>query len=252
MNVYNINLRNVVLPNGKELKNVTYQISKGGKFNQNDIVNTIVKDTEEMTNLDVELDFTNVDVYYIRVKLIFTDDSFKGWLKPLVITKQGDTFASNDAVIVTPEINITTDNNQAELGNFFIEGSDFILFSGNGYHKYSNYIIRDFENKIAWSKIRDKKHLNKIRVPAYALRSGMLYTVEVTYICSNGMVSNAGKQLMVTKGKLSTECASMLDSVGNVSDVEKDGLEEVLNDVLNRYANCLAINDERRVYLGDQ
>ena len=118
MDVISLSIKSIKLPADKTLVATSYQVATNGLFRDEDIIIDIEKDEENLTNIDLDLDFTISDVYYARVKLHFDDESFYGWTKPIILTKDGDGFSHNNTIIVTPEVTISSDPNNCQLGNF--------------------------------------------------------------------------------------------------------------------------------------
>ena len=202
MDIINLSIKSIKLPAGKTLDATSYEVATNGLFRDEDIVTKIDNDKENLTNIDLELDFTASDVYYARVKLHFDDDSFYGWTKPIILTKDGDGFAHNNTVIVTPKVEISGDPHNCQLGNFRIEGGEFVIFTGSGYHAKTTWAIKDNTGATIWESKRDEHNLTSIRVPSNVLNPNRLYTVEASYISNNNMVSNSGKLIVKTSGDI--------------------------------------------------
>ena len=228
MDVINLSIKSIKLPADKTLKSTSYQVATNGLFRDSDLVTDIVRDEENLTNIDLELDFTASDVYYARVKLHFDDDSFYGWTKPIILTKDGDGFSHNNTIIVTPEVTITGDVNNCQLGNFKVNGGEFVIFTGSGYHARTTWTIKDNTGAVVWEVKRDEHNLTQIRIPSNILKPNRMYTIEVTYISNNNMVSNPGKVLIKTTGT-----ASNVDdlSFGGIRPIvaENEDLKEALD-----------------------
>jgi hypothetical protein len=200
MDVINLSIKSIKLPADKTLGSTSYQVATNGLFRDEDIVIDIANDTENLTDIDLELDFIASDVYYARVKLHFDDSSYYGWTKPIILTKDGDGFSHNNTIIVTPKVSISGDVNNCQLGNFKITGDEFVIFTGSGYHAKTTWAIKDNSGAVIWEKKRDEHNLTEIRVPSNTLKANRLYTLEVTYISNNNMVSNPGKLIIKTTG----------------------------------------------------
>ena len=201
MDVINLSLKSIKLPADKTLESTSYQVATNGLFRDSDLVTDIERDTENLTDIDLELDFTASDVYYARVKLHFNDDSFYGWTKPIILTKDGDGFSHNNTIIVTPKVTITGDANNCQLGNFKVNAGEFVIFTGSGYHARTTWTIKDNTGGTVWEVKRDEHNLTEIRIPSNILKPNKIYTLEATYISNNNMVSNPGKLLIKTTGK---------------------------------------------------
>jgi len=200
MDVINLSIKSIKLPADKTLESTSYQVATNGLFRDEDIVIDIVKDIENLTDVDLELDFTASDIYFARVKLHFTDESFYGWTKPIILTKDGDGFSHNNTIIVTPKLTITGDVNNCQLGNFKAKGSEFIIFTGSGYHAKTTWAIKDNAGATVWEMKRDEHNLTEVRIPSNILKANRLYTIEATYISNNNMMSNPCKLLVKTTG----------------------------------------------------
>jgi len=202
MAISNVSIRSIKLPSNKTLKSTSYQVAYEPSFTDEVIVKDIDKDEVNLYSMDFELDFDAHDLYFARVKLNFDDGTFYGWTKPIVLTKDGDGFSHNNIVIVTPKVSITTDKNNAELGGFKIEGSEFILFSGVGSHKYTYYTIKDTTGATVWERKVNDNNLTSIRVPNDVLKVNKLYTAEMVYVSDSNQRSNAGKLFFKTTGHI--------------------------------------------------
>jgi len=228
MDVINLSLRSIKLPADKTLEATSYQVADNGLFRDEDIVINIEKDEENLTDIDLDLDFSATDVYYARVKLHFDDDTYYGWTKPIVLTRDGDGFSHNNTVIVTPKVSIDSDRDNCQLGNFKINGGEFIIFTGTGYHEKTSWAIKDNTGAVIWEVKRDEHNLTQIRVPSNTLKPNRLYTIEVVYISNNNMPSNAGKLIVKTTG----EGSSAEDlSFGGIRPIvaENEDLKEALD-----------------------
>jgi len=203
MAISSISIREITLPKDKRVVSVDYQISSNGKFiDDTDIVIDIVKDTENLNGREFDLDYTVHDIYYGRIRINFDVDgnSFWGWCKPIVLTKKGDGFSHNNSVIVTPVLTITSDINNCELGGFTVNSNDFILFTGVGFHKYSNWYIKDINDRTIWEREIDKHNLTSIRIPNDILDTNKHYVIEVVYFSNGNQRSNTGKLIIKTSG----------------------------------------------------
>ena len=248
MDIINLSIRSIELPSDKKLKATSYQVANTGLFRDEDIVVDNKEDTKNLYEYDVELDFTKADIYFARVKLHFDDDTYYGWTKPIVLTKDGDGFSHNNTVIVTPTVTVTTDINNAVLGGFRIMGSEFIIFTGHGNHLATSWVIKDSLGAIIWEKIRDESNLREIRVPNNILKPNRIYSVEVTYIANNNMMSNPGRIILKTSGNMDNVENLVFKGVKPILKENEDyakTLEQALQDYI--YAEMKIANLENQV-----
>jgi len=245
MSIVKISIKSLTLPKDKNLVSVDYQISNNGRFEDEDIIINIEKDDVNLTGREFDLDFNNNDIYYGRVKLNFNSSGDDYYLsKPIVLTKNGDGFSHNNSIIVTPKIEITGDVKNAPLGGFTIKGSEFILFSGVGEHKYTDWVIKDSDGNVRWSRKGDKHNLTSIRVPNDILKLNRHYIIEVVYVSSGNERSNKGKLIIKTSGE-----SDYSEIIGFNSDVlnsaKYDELEATYLDLLEYIVNRLALGECR-------
>lgn len=202
MAISRLTLKELVLPKNRTLVSVDYKISRNGQFGLNDLVVNIVKDTVNLQGREFDLDYESNDVYYGKIRLNFNSSGssyYEG--RPVAMTKNGDGFSHNNAVIVTPSVSINDSVNNSELGGFTVTTGEFILFSGVGNHKYSSWYIKDTNGNKVWSKENDKYNLTKIRIPNNILTPNRHYSIEVVYFSDGNQRSNTGKLLLKTMGK---------------------------------------------------
>jgi len=242
MDVINLSIKSIRLPNGKNIESTSYQIATTGQFNTDDIVVDDANDKDNIYSKDFELDFSTTDVYYARMKLNFTDGSYYGWTKPIILTKDGDGFSHNNTVIVTPKVNITSSVNNCDLGSFKIQGSDFVIFTGVGFHSKTTWRIKNGNGNIIWESVRDTNNLREIRVPGNTLKPNRIYIIEVTYISNNNMVSNAGKLIIKTSGDSPVAEELLYGGKRYGSEAYKE-LEEAYDELLEFVISELAISN---------
>jgi len=255
MAIIKLAIRSVKLPSKKTLKSVDYQISTDGQFTDKDFIVNIQKDKKYLTGREFDLDFTVQDIYYGRVRLNFNEegekeDYYQG--RPVIITRSGDGFSHNNAVIVTPSLSIDCDVNNSELGGFNVTASDFILFSGVGDHKCTNWFVRDTNGTVKWQREQDDANLTSIRIPNDVLDGNRHYTIEAVYISTGNQRSNIGKLIIKTMGK--SRHASTVD-YGDVRTSSKEmkelqeGYDELLEVIVN--AKALGIHHFDTINRGD-
>lgn len=192
--------RNVRLPTGSTVVSVNYKIATTQLFDVDDIIYDVTETvTGEISKL-FDLDFDVVDIYYTQ--LILTSNLGKVYTtRPMAITKDGNGFSYNNTVIVTPNITISSDNDNCELGNFKIKCADFVAYSGVDAHYTTTYTIKTITGKVVWEKKADKNNLTEIRVPSNTLESSTAYVIEVKFRGISKQYSNAGKRIIKTIGK---------------------------------------------------
>ena len=243
MDVINLSIRSIQLPSDKNLKDTSYEVATTALFKDDDIVFSSENDEDNKYDIDVEVDFTENDIYYARVKLHFDDDTYYGWTKPIVLTKDGDGFSHNNTIIITPKVTVTGDPHNCQLGGFRIKGGEFVIFSGSGYHARTTWTIKDNFGEPVWEIKRDEHNLTEIRVPSNILKPNRIYTVEVTYISNNNMMSNAGKLIIKTTGDAGNLEELRFGGLRDLYGKNKD-LEETLEFVLEELINIRALEDD--------
>lgn len=240
MSISNISIRSVTLPSDKVLESTSYQVSSNGLFEDDDIIIDIANDTENLYSKSFELDYTSFSVYYARVKLNFSDGSYYGWTKPIMLTKDGDGYSYNNTIIVTPELTIDSDIDNCELGSFKIFGGKFRIFDGNSTHKYTDWKISDINGNLKFQSLKDRNNLEMIRVPHDTLDPNNIYIIEADYVSSDNNKSNTGKLFIKTAGVSKDEVEVGYDD--KIRDVTYDrDLMIAYDNLLQQYVNHLAL-----------
>jgi len=244
MAISNISIRSISLPNGKEIGSTSYQVSSSGLFETDDIIIDIENDTENIYSKSFDLDYTTFAVYYARIKLNFTDGSFYGWTKPIMLTKDGDSYSYNNTIIVTPELTIDSDVNNCELGGFKIYGSEFKVFDGGSLHKYTDWKIKDALGDVVFMSEKDKDNLTSIRMPHGKFTPNGIYLIEASYVSSDNNRSNVGRLYLKTSGIALDETVVGYDDTTRAVGYGDD-LMQAYNSLLQQYVNHLALEDQR-------
>jgi len=180
-----------------QVTKVRYQISTTPAFEDGDILVDVTKDTDIYEYLS-DLSFVNNEVYYVRVKFYFSDDTESNWSKAIVVTKDSEGILINNVTIKTPKIEANIDPKNCPLGNFKLTTSDFKLILGSGKHKYTYWEIRDLFNNLVWSRYKDKVNLTSIWIPDHILQSGKGYIIKVKHVSDTGGHSNWGRLYVKT------------------------------------------------------
>jgi len=170
---------------------ITWQVSSNANFNNNFILLETTK-SEDMYFLDVNLPLGEEDVYYVRNKYTFNTGDSK-WSRIVKVTKHNTSFTTNKTIVVTPSINVYGNINNMPRGGFEITSSDFLLFTGEGNHLYTDWIIEDLNGKVVWSRYKDRYNLTKVRVPDNILNIEEVYIIKVRYTTNTNVSSYYGK-----------------------------------------------------------
>jgi len=241
MALTNISICSTSIPDGINLVATSYQIALSPNFEDDELVEDIKKDTENLYGRTFDLDFNAYEVYYGRVKLHFDDDSYYGWTRPIMLTKDSDGCSCNNTIIATPKVWIEGDNDHCDLGGFKVHSSEFKVYDGHSTHRYTDWVIKTVDGSVIYQSLKNFDDLTSIRVPNGVLDPDKIYVIEVTYVSSDNNKSNVGKLIIKTIGEAPD--AHLLDNSDEAmtSTYDKDTLK-AYNDLLAEYANHLALN----------
>lgn len=241
MSIVALSIRSLTLPKDKTLISVDYQISNDGTFLGPDLVYNIDKDTINKTGREFDLDFNVYDIYYGRIKLNFNSTGTDFYLgKPVVLTRDGNGFSHNNSVIVTPKLTITSDIQNCDTGGFTINTSDFVIFTGNGNHQHSNWVIKSSNGDTLWERLKDKNNLTSIRIPTGTLDLNRHYIIECVHVSDGNQRSNKGKLLIKTTGNSVNTTVIKAGDKRPTSEEFKD-LQIAYEDLLTMIVNDLAL-----------
>jgi len=187
------------LDTGNDYKHVatSWQVSDDPQF-KNLLVDD-QKDKDNLTEITFDLPLTKDDKYYVRVKMHFDDDSETDWSKPIIITKDMDGFSVSNTIIGTPELSVDFNPKTCPLGGFTVNASDFILFTGTGSHRFTDWRIEDINGKLIWER-KNTTNLTSIRIPSRLLTPGKTYIIKARYRSDTNAYSNWGKLIVNTIG----------------------------------------------------
>jgi hypothetical protein len=108
--------------------------------------------------------------------------------------------------------------------------SDFLLFSGSGYHESTTWSIKDTNNNCVWERKFDKDNLYSIVVPEDILKNNTSYVIYVQYHSTTNTSSNYGKLTI---------------STGNVNDLLIDIRNSEITATINRCYLDLKVNTDQ-------
>lgn len=180
-----------------QVTKVRYQIATSPTFDSGDILVDVTKDTDIYEYLS-DLDFVNNEVYYVRVKFYFSDNTESKWSKAIVVTKDSEGILINNVTIKTPVLQGDIDVDNCPLGNFKIHSDPFKLITGTGKHKYTYWEIRDLFGNLVWSRYKDRVNLTSIWIPDHILESNKGYIIQAKYVSDTGGHSNWGRLYVKT------------------------------------------------------
>jgi len=175
---------------------ITWQVSRDATFSDASILLEENK-TEDIYFLNVNLPLGDEDVYFVRNKYIF-NNSESNWTRKVKVTKHSTTFTTSKTIVVTPKVEVFGNVNNMPRGGFEITCSDFLLFTGEGKHKYTSWSIEDSNGRVVWSREKDSYNLTKIRIPDYILNIEEVYLIKVKYITDTNISSLEGKLFINT------------------------------------------------------
>jgi hypothetical protein len=188
------------LDTGNDYKHTatSWQVASDPEFN-----NLLVNDVKDETNLTekmIDLPLHKDDLYYVRMKLHFDDGSSTSWSKPIIVTKDMDGFSVNNTIVGTPEIISEYDPHNFPLGGFNLKTSDFVLFTGTGNHRFTDWRIEDINGNLIWER-RNTTNLTEIRMPSRILETGKTYIIKARYRTDTNAFSNWSKLIVNTAGR---------------------------------------------------
>ena len=176
----------------------SWQVSNNGRFTDDDIIVNVEKDKDNLYEYLFDLPITNETIYYVRTKLHFDDDTETNWSKAVVVSKGIDGFSVNNTIIVTPKLELDVSPNEVPLGGFHVTADNFMLYTGIGKHKSTDWVIEDIFGKKVWSREDDTYNLTKIRIPSNVLNYNSTYVLKVRYKSDTNAYSNWGKIILTT------------------------------------------------------
>ena len=174
--------------NVKPIDVAYYQIAVDQSFSKNKTILTLMKYDNYFT-LDIELDFSYRNQYYIRGKYEYEDGTETDWSTPVVITKDSLKIFYEDIIIKPPVIEIDGTLEQLKYGGFTINVKGFKVENGVAKHIATDYVIKDFANRIIWSSMNDKNNLNSIMVPNNVIQGIDPYHVYCRFVTDRGYSS---------------------------------------------------------------
>jgi len=188
--MFRITIPPLINNNNYKVSKIRYMIASDPSFTN--IIEDVTKE-QDIYEYITELDFTNNDIYYVRVIFYFADGTQSNPSKPIVVTKDSNGVLLNNNIIRTPVLTTEEDINNTPLGNFKITTSPFELITGNGEHRYTYWEIRDLFNNLIWSRYKDSSNLYSIWLPDNILEPNKAYILKAKYVSNTGGHSNWGR-----------------------------------------------------------
>ena len=171
--------------NIKPIETAYYQIAVDESFSKDKTILTLVK-RDDFFTLDIELDFEYSNKYYIRGKYVYIDGDESDWSTPVMITKNSLKILYEDILIKPPVIEIDGTLEQLKYGGFTINVKGFRVENGTAKHVATDYLIKDFANRIIWSDINDNKNLYSVKVPEGIIQGIDPYHIYVRFVADRG------------------------------------------------------------------
>jgi len=240
--MFRISLLPIGTVDGKEVVSVSWQVATDPELNN---LKVDLQESEYINSITVNLPIDDGSVYYFRRKLHYDDGSDSGWSRIGVITKDSKNFVFTNTIVNTPKIEVETPGDNASLGGFYINTSDFSLFTGVGNHMLTEYVIEDSEGNTVWN-YKTKTYLTRVRVPIDILRPNRVYLVKARHLSTTGVYSNFGKYVIKTTSvELNTVdvtgvLTTILQTLGTI-----DTYETTAIDLAN---NAIVVEDTEQEY----
>ena len=180
------------------IKSVKWQVSTINNFNNNLLIDKDKQDNKFM--LEVNYPLTNKDIYYVRYKYYFTDNTEGEWSRVIEVTDETKGYDNSDfhTVIITPKLETSVDVNSVPLDDFIVTSSPYTLFTGVSKHQYTNWIITTLNNEVIYEVKNSKTQLTSFRIPKGKLKPNRTYLIKAQYVAENNIKSYYGKLIVNT------------------------------------------------------
>jgi len=185
-----------LVPDGWTHVSTDYQIAEDNLFQ-----NIVIESLNDEDNKIIKIFTKDLDpdkVYYGRARVIF-DKSIGEWT-PIEIIRPRDIDELNlsvdvPSIIGVPKVNVNMDVNNLYNSHFTITTSDFVS-NNSSKHLFTNYSIRDLNNKTVYSNLQDYDNLTSLFIDEIALKDGHTYIIDVSYGSTSNDISDIGSLIV--------------------------------------------------------
>lgn len=232
----------VPLPEGVTHISTSWQVSADTTFEGTSLLEDIDQSTTMLYELVSTLPLTEDDIYYVRTKYYFSNNTETYWTRPSIITQDSEGFSISTVIINTPVITVDVSSYDSPLGGFKITGNPISFYSGSGTHESTDWKIETTDGDTVWKKIKDKHNLTKIRIPTNTLKPNKSYLIKVRYNSNVNVSSNYARLGLNTRKELEVELEGTVYLTDNADMVNKIiTLETALEETLRQLTLCTTI-----------